>query len=205
MIATLTGTLAERTGDALVLHTDGGVGYAVTVPMGVAGRLPQLGARCTLYTELVVKDDGWALFGFDQPSERLVFQRLLGASGVGPRLALALLSTLGPERTVISIQDRDIAALSTVSGIGKRKAERLVVELQDRFTDIAVSSSLQRSSAAEEAVKALTILGYPTAAAEEAVRTALGDGTQDGSHKETSAVVRAALEHLTTSRRGSTV
>jgi Holliday junction DNA helicase RuvA len=205
MIATLTGTLAERTGDALVLHTDGGVGYAVTVPLGVAERLPQMGARCTLYTELVVKDDGWALFGFDQPSERLVFQRLLGASGFGPRLALALLSTLGPERTVMSIQDRDIAALSTVSGIGKRKAERLVVELQDRFADIAVSSSLPRPPAAEEAVKALTILGYPAAAAEEAVRTALGDGTQDGSHRETSAVVRAALQHLTTSRRGSTV
>jgi len=199
MIATLTGTLAERTGDALVLHTDGGVGYAVTVPLGVAGRLPQLGARCTLYTELVVKDDGWSLFGFDQPSERLVFQRLLGASGFGPRLALALLSTLGPERTVMSIQDRDIAALTTV------KAERLVVELQDRFADIAVSSSLPRPAAAEEAVKALTILGYPAAAAEEAVRTVLGDGTQDSSHRETSAVVRAALQHLTTSRRGTTV
>jgi len=77
--------------------------------------------------------------------------------------------------------------------------------LQDRFTDIAVSSSLQRPSATEEAVKALTVLGYPAAAAEEAVRTALGEGTQDGSHDETSAVVRAALQHLTTSLRGSTV
>ena len=116
-------------------------------------------------------------------------------------MALALLSTLGPERTVISIQDRDIAALSTVSGIGKRKAERLVVELQDRFTDIAVSTSLSRPQAAGEAVKALTTLGYAAAAAEEAVRTAL----EDGSNKDTSAVVRAALQHLTTSRQGSTV
>ena len=155
MIATLTGTLAERTGDTMVLQTEGGVGYAVTLPLGVSERLPPLGARVTLYTELVVKEDGWALFGFDQPLERAIFQRLLGASGFGPRLALALLSTLGPERTVLSIQGRDIAALSTVSGIGKKKAERLVVELQDRFEDSTVSSSMPQPTVAVEAVKAL--------------------------------------------------
>ena len=93
-------------------------------------------------------------------------------------------------------------ALTFHAGIGgKRKAERLVVELQDRFTDIAVSTSLSRPQAAGEAVKALTTLGYSAAAAEEAVRTAL----EDGSNKDTSAVVRAALQHLTTSRQGSTV
>ncbi|MEE8061439.1 MAG: Holliday junction branch migration protein RuvA [Gemmatimonadales bacterium] len=200
MIATLTGTLAERTGDTMVLQTEGGVGYLVTVPLGVSERLPPLGARVTLYTELVVKEDGWALFGFDQPLERVIFQRLLGASGFGPRLALALLSTLGPERTVLSIQGRDIAALSTVSGIGKKKAERLVVELQDRFKDIAVSSTMPQPTVAVEAVKALTILGYPTAAAEEAVRASLTDGRQ----VDTSTVVRQALQHLTNARGGST-
>ncbi len=200
MIATLTGTLAERTGDTMVLQTEGGVGYLVTVPLGVSERLPPLGTRVTLYTELVVKEDGWALFGFDQPLERVIFQRLLGASGFGPRLALALLSTLGPERTVLSIQGRDIAALSTVSGIGKKKAERLVVELQDRFKDIAVSSTMPQPTVAVEAVKALTILGYPTAAAEEAVRASLTDGRQ----VDTSTVVRQALQHLTNARGGST-
>ncbi|MEE8477325.1 MAG: Holliday junction branch migration protein RuvA [Gemmatimonadales bacterium] len=200
MIATLTGTLAERTGDTMVLQTEGGVGYMVTVPLGVSERLPPLGARVTLYTELVVKEDGWALFGFDQPLERVIFQRLLGASGFGPRLALALLSTLGPERTVLSIQGRDIAALSTVSGIGKKKAERLVVELQDRFKDIAVSSTMPQPTVAVEAVKALRILGYPAAAAEEAVRASLTDGRQ----VDTSTVVRQALQHLTNARGGST-
>ncbi len=200
MIATLTGTLAERTGDTMVLQTEGGVGYMVTVPLGVSERLPPLGARVTLYTELVVKEDGWALFGFDQPLERVIFQRLLGASGFGPRLALALLSTLGPERTVLSIQGRDIAALSTVSGIGKKKAERLVVELQDRFKDIAVSSTMPQPTVVVEAVNALTILGYPTAAAEEAVRASLTDGRQ----VDTSTVVRQALQHLTNARGGST-
>ena len=116
MIATVSGVLAEREADSLVVQTDGGVGYAVTVPAGVAERLPAPGARVSLYTELVVKEDGWALYGFDRPVERLVFQRLLGASGFGPKLALALLSALGPERTVRSILARDLAALSSVSG-----------------------------------------------------------------------------------------
>ena len=79
----------------IVVQTDGGVGYEVTVPLGVAGRLPPTGGRVSLHTELVVKEDGWSLFGFDRPAERQVFQRLLGASGFGPKLALALLSALG--------------------------------------------------------------------------------------------------------------
>ncbi len=107
MIATLTGVIAERHGETLVVQTDGGVGYAVTVPVGVAVRLPARGARVSLFTELVVKEDGWALYGFDTGTERQVFQRLLGASGFGPKLALSLLSALGPERTVRSILARD--------------------------------------------------------------------------------------------------
>ncbi len=111
----------------------GGVGYSLTVPAGVAERLPAAGSRVSLWTELVVKEDGWSLFGFDRPAERVVFQRLLGASGFGPKLALALLSALGPERTVRSILTKDLVSLSSVGGIGKKKAERLVLELRDRF------------------------------------------------------------------------
>ena len=81
MIATLNGTLGERTGDTIVIETAGGVGYAVTVPLGVMERLPAAGARVSLYTELVVREDGWLLFGFDHASERAIFQRLLSASG----------------------------------------------------------------------------------------------------------------------------
>ncbi len=138
MIASLTGLIAERDGETLVIQTDGGVGYAVTVPLGVAARLPTRGARVSLFTELVVKEDGWALYGFDSGTERQVFRHLLTASGFGPKLALALLSALGPQRTVRSIQSRDLAALSSVSGIGRKKAERLVLELQDRFSDVVV-------------------------------------------------------------------
>jgi Holliday junction DNA helicase RuvA len=198
MIATVTGTLTERDDDTIVIETEGGVGYAITVPLGVFERLPAPGARIRLFTELVVREDGWLLFGFDQPAERAVFRRLLTASGFGPRLAMALLSTLGPDRAVRSIQERDIAALATVSGIGKKKAEKLVVELQDRFKDFTVESATGRSATSGDAVQALVALGYSVAAAEEAVRHSLAaDGAE-----EPALVVRRALQWITTSRGG---
>jgi holliday junction DNA helicase RuvA len=196
MIATVTGVVAERAGETLVVQTDGGVGYAVTVSVGVAERLPARGARVSLYTELVVKEDGWALFGFDRASERQVFQRLLGASGFGPKLALSLLSALGPERTVRSIQSRDLVALSSVSGIGRKKAERLVLELQDRFSDIVLEPAGVRAPGSEEAVRALTGLGYAVAAADDAVRAAIAEG----SPVETPQLIRRALQQLAATR-----
>lgn len=199
MIATLTGVVAERHGETLVVQTDGGVGYAVTVPVGVAARLPARGARISLFTELVVKEDGWALYGFDTGTERQVFQRLLTASGFGPKLALALLSALGPERTVRSILARDLAALSSVSGIGRKKAERLVLELQDRFSDLVIERAATRVTGSEEAVQALMGLGYGVAAADDAVRAVLADGAP----AETPQLIRRALQQLA-SPRGAT-
>ncbi|MDF3054014.1 MAG: Holliday junction ATP-dependent helicase ruvA [Geminicoccaceae bacterium] len=179
-----------------MVETDGGVGYAVTVPVGVAVRLPARGARVSLFTELVVKEDGWALYGFDTGIERQVFQRLLGASGFGPKLALSLLSALGPERTVRSILARDLAALSSVSGIGRKKAERLVLELQDRFSDLVVQPATPRAAGSEDAVQALMGLGYPVSAADDAVRAALAAGAPS----ETPQLIRRALQQLTATR-----
>ena len=194
MIASVTGVLAGRHGDSIVVQTDGGVGYQMTVPTGVAERLPVPGARVSLHTELVVKEDGWALFGFDRPAERRVFQRLLGASGFGPKLALALLSALGPERTVRSIRQRDLTALSSVAGIGRKKAERLVLELQDRFDDVVLEPVAVRPAGSEGAVQALMGLGYGPGAAEDAVRAALAAGAPE----ETSQLIRRALQQLAT-------
>jgi Holliday junction DNA helicase RuvA len=199
MIATLSGTLAEREGEVLVVQTDGGVGYAVTVPIGVAARLPARGARINLFTELVVKEDGWALYGFDSGMERQVFRHLLTASGFGPRLALALLSALGPERTVRSILSRDLTTLSSVSGIGRKKAERLVLELQDRFSDIPVDRPGERLPGSEEAVRALMGLGYGVAAADDAVRAALAEGAP----AEAPHLIRRALQQLAATRGSS--
>ena len=198
MIATVSGVLAERDGDTIVVLTDGGVGYALTVPVGVAERLPRPGARVSLHTELVVKEDGWSLYGFDRALERHVFQRLLGASGFGPKLALALLSSLGPERTVRSVLARDLTALSSVSGVGRKKAERLVLELQDKFGDVTLESHAPRTAGADEAVRALMGLGYGPGAADDAVRAALADGaSQDTSH-----LIRRALQQLAAARGG---
>ncbi len=198
MIATVNGVLAEREGETVVVQTDGGVGYAVTVPLGVFERLPARGARCALFTELIIREDSWSLYGFDTVAERAIFQRLLGATGLGPRLALAILSTLGPDRAVRSIQGRDVAALSTVSGIGKKRAEKLIVELSDRFTDIPVAAASRATRPAEEAARALAALGYAPAAADEAVRATLAADKID----DVAVLVRRALQRLTGSRGG---
>jgi holliday junction DNA helicase RuvA len=198
MITSLSGTLAEREGEAVVIHTDGGVGYEVIVPLGVFERLPARGARCALFTELVVREDAWTLYGFDTTGERTIFQRLLGATGLGPRLALAILSTLGPERTVRSIQGKDVAALSTVSGIGKKRAEKLIVELSDRFADVPLAPAVRAGRPADEAARALVTLGYGSAAADDAVRFVLTRDTTE----DVAALVRQALQYLTTQRGG---
>lgn len=195
MIATISGRLAQREpgSDTVVIDTEGGIGYAVSIPLGVFERLPALGARCTLFTELVVREDSWTLYGFDSPTERTIFQRLLSASGLGPKLALAILSTLGPDRTVRSIQGKDVAALSTVSGIGKKRAERLIVELSDRFADVPVAAAPMGGRPADEAVRALVALGYSAPAADDAVRAVLVLGSTDGVPD----LVRRALKQLT--------
>ena len=192
MISTILGVLADRSSETVVVETSGGVGYAITVPLGVHERLPPAGKSVRLFTELVVKEDGWALYGFDDPAERTIFQRLLGASGVGPKLALAILSHLGPARTVRSLQAKDVTTLSTVSGIGKKKAEKMVIELHDRFADVNVQAAAAPIPAGDAAVKALLSLGYSQREAETAIRAEL----QAGAPEETGALVKRALQRL---------
>lgn len=196
MIAHVSGVLRERDSDTVLIETAGGVGYAVTVPLGVLERLPGTGERVSLHTELVVREDGWALYGFDRPGERAVFQRLLSATGFGPKLALAVLSTLGAERAVRSIQQRDLVTLSSVPGIGRKKAEKLAVELADRFSALPGDMPSGPARPMDEAAQALIRLGYSPVLAEEAVREALAAGTSG-----TAQVIRAALV-LVAGKRG---
>ncbi|MBK9549136.1 MAG: Holliday junction branch migration protein RuvA [Gemmatimonadetes bacterium] len=191
MIASLRGTLAVRDPSGIVVETTGGVGYLVEVPLGTFERLPAVGSEVRLLTELVVREDAWMLFGFDGAVERAVFRRLMGAAGVGARLALAILSTLGAERTVRAVRDKDLAVLASVSGIGRKKAERIVLELGDRMDDLPAAAPV--ASPAADAVRALMALGYPAAQADAAVRAAAdSSGTL-----ETAALVRRALTDLT--------
>lgn len=195
MIASLRGTLVTRDVSGIVVEAHG-VGYFVEVPLGTFERLPALGTTVHLHTELVVREDAWFLFGFDGPADRLVFRRLLGASGVGARLALAILSSLGSARTVRAVRDRDLAVLASVPGIGRKKAERIALELGDRLDDIPLAPGAEPiASPAADATKALVALGYPAAGAEAAVRAA-ADAVPGA---DTALLVRRALTDLTRS------
>jgi Holliday junction DNA helicase RuvA len=196
VIAGIHGKLLSKTGDRVTVLTPAGVSYELAVPLGVMERLPAEGKSVELQTVLVVREDAWALFGFDEGQERRIFQRLLGASGVGPRLALALLSTLGGLRLARAIQEGDLGVLCTVPGVGRKTAERIVVELRDKLKDIAATEGAEGVLPAEQAVQALVNLGYGAADADRAVREAL---SQDGS-REPVDLIRGALQLLTKSR-----
>ena len=198
MIAQVAGRLAAKQGDRVLIHTAGGVGYEIVVPLGVMERLPPVGQTVSLATELVVREDGWSLYGFDDDAGRRFFQRLIGVSGVGPKIAIALMSALGVERGARAVKERNIALLASVSGIGKKTAERLALELADKlgeFEEAAGAASPASGSAAEAALHALERLGYATVEADRALRQAFaadGAGAVD-----TETLVRRALQLLT--------
>jgi Holliday junction DNA helicase RuvA len=192
VIALLSGTLALKEADRVVVRTPSGVGYECFVPTRTLAVLPHPGEPVELHTSLVVREDGQTLYGFTTAEERRVFQRLLQASGIGPRLALAMLSLHPSERLVRSIRERDIAALVAVPGVGKKTAERLVLELADKTGDLVAEPSAPTSSTSEAAAKALVRLGYSTPEADDAVRRALA---QDG-RRGTADLIKAALAFL---------
>jgi len=189
-----------------MIHTAGGVGYEIVVPLGVMERLPAVGETVTLATELVVREDGWSLYGFQDDAGRRFFQRLIGVSGVGPKIAIALMSALGVERGARAVKERNIALLASVSGIGKKTAERLALELADKLGEFeeatgaaGAGSAAAGGGAAEAALHALERLGYATVEADRALRQAFA---ADGGHAgeggvDTETLVRRALQLLT--------
>jgi len=194
VIARITGTLAAKDLDRVEITTDGGVAYELVIPLSVFEMLPRVGEPVMLFTHLVVRDDGWLLCGFASALERRVFQRLLSANGVGPALALGMLSTLSADRLVRAIRERDVATLLGVPRVGRKKAERLVLDLADKMDDVQgeqdAGSMPSAGATAEDAVRALVSLGYHTTDADKAVRAALD---QDGRGKSVSELIRMAL------------
>lgn len=175
MITRVRGELLVRDLERAEVMTPGGVAYEIAIPTTVFERLPRLGEQVTIRTYHLVREDAEMLFGFLDDTERTVFTRLLGINGVGPRLALAMLSALTAEQVVRAVRDRNAAALTTVSGVGKKTAERVVLELTGKMDDLAFASSAmgQRAPAAEEALRALTALGVTQSDADRAVRAAI--------------------------------
>ena len=198
MIAQVSGRLAAKQADRVMVQTTGGVGYEIVVPLGVMERLPSVGEAVSLATELVVREDGWSLYGFHDDGERRFFQRLIGVTGVGPKIAIALMSALGLERGVRALRDRNIALLASVSGIGKKTAERLALELADKLGEFeGAAAPSARGGASEAALAALERLGYETAEADRALRQVLaadGGGTRED---DAETLVRRALQLLT--------
>lgn len=178
MISRVQGLVLAREGGRVEVETRGGVVYEVDVPLTVLERLPNAGGAIELRTVQVVTDSSVALYGFLGAHERSLFQRLLSVSGVGPKLALSMMSTYSAERLARALVEKDVAALTQVSGIGKKTAERLVLELRDRVADLAIVTPTGRpgDAVAQEAVQALIALGYTFGDADQAVRGALKEG-----------------------------
>lgn len=195
MITQIRGTLTHRGLDRVEILTAGGLAYEVLIPLNVLEKLPRDGEAVALHTTLVVRDDAWLLFGFSAPSDRELFRLLLTASGVGPSLALSLLSSLSPHRLVASIRGRDVATLQRVPRVGKKTAERICVELSDKlkaWEGAAAPAGGSATPVAADAVRALVSLGYSDQEAERAVRGVL----ESGGDAPPAELVRRALASL---------
>lgn len=186
MIGRLRGTLAEKQPPHLLLDVNG-VGYELEVPMTTLYRLPSVGEAVTLHTHLVIREDAHLLYGFFEKRERELFRELIRLNGVGPKLALALMSGLEVDELVRCVQAQDTAALVKVPGVGKKTAERLLVELKDRFKAwesipsiaplvVEPQQAQAVSSAENDAVSALISLGYKPQEASRAVAAVKEDG-----------------------------
>ncbi|HEX7031029.1 MAG TPA: Holliday junction branch migration protein RuvA, partial [Gammaproteobacteria bacterium] len=166
MIGFLRGRIVAKQPPVLLLDV-GGVGYEVEAPMSTFYELPDVGSDVTLHTHLVVREDAHLLFAFASESERWLFRQLIKVSGVGARVALTILSGASVEQFARAVQEGDAASLTRLPGIGKKTAERLVVEMKDRLADSAAASTgvpvkpgARSASPVDEAFDALVALGY---------------------------------------------
>ena len=191
MISRLQGKLLSRDAACVEVETSGGVVYEVEVPITVLQGLPSPGGSVELRTLQVVTENSIALYGFSNAHERLLFQRLLTATGVGAKLALAMMSTYSAERLARALVEKDYTALQQVSGIGKKKAEKIALDLADKVADLAIVTPVVDgvTGGAQDAVQALVNLGYSFSVADTAVRAVLEDEVPDSIEE----LVRRAL------------
>ena len=185
MIGRLNGVLVEKQPPEILLEVSG-VGYEVQMPMTCFYDLPKVGDNAIVYTHFIVREDAQLLFGFNNKTERALFRELLKANGVGPKLGLAILSGMSAQQFVSCVNNEDATALVKLPGVGKKTAERLVLEMKDRlknwgndlftpFSDSAViepaSDATIANNAADDAVSALVALGYKLPQAQKAVKS----------------------------------
>ncbi|MEW5915065.1 MAG: Holliday junction branch migration protein RuvA [Gemmatimonadota bacterium] len=198
MISQVTGKLVSKGLDRVEIATPGGVTYELAVPLSAYEALPNVGAPVTLHAHAVIRDDDWQLFGFPTALERRLFRRLLGATGVGPALALGMLSTLSAERVLEAIQSRDVVTLQSVPRVGKKKAQQLILDLAEKLGDVyeagEAPTGVGRDGVSQDAIRALAALGYAQGDAERAVRSAIDK--QPAAQQRAPDLIRAALAEL---------
>ena len=177
MIAHLRGVLLSKAPNQAVIECSG-VGYELAISVTTFSALASEGAEASLHVHTHVREDQIALFGFAEAQEKRLFEKLLTITGIGPKLAITVLSGISAERLVMAIRAADHAALTKVPGIGKKTAERVVLELKDKLEDIAVaqpsgSAVPHYGAAGDDALSALINLGYPRPAAQKAIDTVI--------------------------------
>lgn len=205
MISWLEGTLREKHPNRVVLDVRG-VGYELLISLSTFGGLPDVGKTLSIYAKTVAREDALLLYGFGTVRERDVFDLLLRANRVGPKLAQTILSGIDPERVVVGLRDGDIKLLSSAPGVGKKMAERMVVELKDKAAElgsdswggVGLSPEAEPASGADletrdQALSALLNLGYPKAQAERVVESAANEAGEGASIEE---LIRNALRRL---------
>src|SRR5439155_22528154 len=176
MIAQLRGRILYKRHNQAVVDVNG-VGYDVTISIPTFSELPAAGGEVLLHIHTHVREDALALYGFLRVQEKELFERLISVSGIGPKLAITVLSGMQAEKMVAAIRGNDVAALTKIPGIGKKTAERMVLELRDKLDSFGIAAAVvsRHSPVEEDVLSALTNLGYQRAAAERAL-TASGNG-----------------------------
>ncbi len=194
MIAHLRGKLLAKHPNQAIVET-AGVGYDVTISVPTFSDLPDLGSDVALHIHTHVREDVIALYGFLRPSEKLLFEKLITVSGIGPKLAITILSGMAADEMVGAIRGNDLAKLTRIPGIGKKTAERMVLELRDKLPEPSTASTsitAPLNATEEDVISALVNLGYQRPVAEKAVATA----TKEGPAKSFDQLFRTVLGRL---------
>jgi Holliday junction DNA helicase RuvA len=196
LIASLKGTVLSKKPEGVIVDVSG-IGYHVSLPLRSLADIPEQGETVFLHTYTHVREDALLLYGFISEEERKVFAILLNISGVGPKLALAILSGMPVQRFVESVQNEDVSMLSTIPGLGKKTVARLILELKGKLPSAGRDKTLSshKLSAAEDAISALVNLGYKRSLSENAVDKAVKHGSDSIED-----IIREALKYLTDNR-----
>ena len=204
MIAYLSGKLLEKQANTVIVDV-GGVGYEVTIPLSTFYELGEVGSDVQLRIFTYVREDALQLFGFKTEREKLLYMKLISVQGIGAKSGITMLSGMNADEIIVAIRTDNLARLTSIPGVGKKTAERMVIELRDKLNDLTSAASQQQLTSVsggvnittvdavyEDALSALTNLGYQRNAAEKALKQAVQDGTEMSVQK----LLRKSLQFL---------